>query len=328
MAETNLNEEKVEKTPRKRSASKVTKPLSEVNDFDVGKHVIKITSTNPQTGEMEEKKYLPASERVRWFRKACPEGVIKTDIKDFSINLEKGVCYVIITAEIYKSTADYLEGKMLSSGYSMKMHNLFKSLNTDADIIKSKFVQCGETEAVARALSFAGFNISGDLEDDTTGEYADSPVVTTSNNVEKISNTSAVPASKKTGDLANMPNIVQDVDIPEVLPANDNGLQFTTPEEMPESESMPEPQKPVSNVPTKKEVQQALSFKFDGIGNTAVKGKTFNEVFTFDSQYGTNHGEETVDWIVKHITDESSVAWKKAKEAALVIDRYIKSNKQ
>ena len=343
--EETMNTEEV-KTTTKRTSSK--KDITKVTGYNPMDNALTLRNVDSM-GNIIEKKYLPAAERVRWFRKALPDGTIDTKITEFSFDTTTGIGWAVAQAYIYETKKDLASNTFLATAHSFRAYDFRAKKTSESDIIASKFIQCVETEAIARALSLAGFNIVGDDLDEESDNFADSPIK---------DNTTPTNHNSDAGKIASFV-VVHDENIPVSFPAptepnmpeasvninseqpnesaelNMEGLNFSIPVDEPVENI--EPKVESENVqatnaedytPTLEEVKAALSFKFEGIGNANVKGKTFNEVFEYDNMAGTQHGISTVQWILGHIGDGSTPIWKKAKEAAIVINAYMKAKKE
>lgn len=116
--------------------------------FDFKRHLIKV-----QGGRT----YLPVSARIVWFRQEHPDWSIETEMVE--INHEKQ--YAIFRARICDG-----DGKLMATG-------------TKKEDVKGfgDYIEKSETGAVGRALALCGFGtqFSPDLDESTTGRYADSP---------------------------------------------------------------------------------------------------------------------------------------------------------
>ena len=116
--------------------------------FDFKRHLIKV-----QGGRT----YLPVSARIVWFRQEHPDWSIETEAVE--INHEKQ--YAIFRARICDG-----DGKLMATG-------------TKKEDVKGfgDYIEKSETGAVGRALALCGFGtqFSPDLDESTSGRFADSP---------------------------------------------------------------------------------------------------------------------------------------------------------
>ena len=98
-----------------------------------------------ETVGIKGKDYVTVSERVKAFRKICPDGTIETEMVYF----EQG-------RVIFKATVFDEPGHVLSTGYSEEKEG-------STMINKTSFVENCETSAVGRALGFAGIGIDASM---------------------------------------------------------------------------------------------------------------------------------------------------------------------
>lgn len=96
------------------------------------------------TAPIKGKDYVMVNERVKAFRKLCPEGTIETDI----LSVEDGVC--VIKATIFN------DGKIISTGHAYEKEQ-------SSFINKTSYIENCETSAVGRALGFLGIGIDGGM---------------------------------------------------------------------------------------------------------------------------------------------------------------------
>jgi len=97
--------------------------------------------------DVPPQKYLDVMYRVSWFRLKYPNGKIVKRV----VSLDERMA--VIEARIYKDVADP-EGDFLANGFGQRMFDG----NT---VYGERNLECAETAAVGRALSAAGFNITG-----------------------------------------------------------------------------------------------------------------------------------------------------------------------
>ena len=102
-----------------------------------------IESANKQitTVEIKNNDYASVSERVKAFRKICPNGTIDTQI----ISHENGK--IIMTARVFDDC-----GNLLGSGTAYEIEG-------NGYINKTSYIENCETSAVGRALGFCGLGI-------------------------------------------------------------------------------------------------------------------------------------------------------------------------
>lgn len=91
------------------------------------------------------KAYVMVNERVKAFRKLCPDGSITTDI----LSCEDGV--VVMKATVTDET-----GRVLASGLSYEKEG-------NGNINRTSYIENCETSAVGRALGFLGIGIDGSM---------------------------------------------------------------------------------------------------------------------------------------------------------------------
>lgn len=113
----------------------------------------------PHLLNLKGKMYLPVAFRLVWFRDACTEWGLATQI------IEGGweANYVVIQATVFNS-----EGRLISQGIGSCTMQEFPA----------GFLEKAETTAVGRALAMAGFGtqFADEFYTDTTGKLADAPV--------------------------------------------------------------------------------------------------------------------------------------------------------
>lgn len=97
------------------------------------------------TVPIKGKEYVTVSERVKAFRKICPNGSIETKI------IEHDGSAVLMQAVILDD-----EGRVVASGYS-------REEKQSSYINKTSYIENCETSAVGRALGFLGIGIDGDI---------------------------------------------------------------------------------------------------------------------------------------------------------------------
>lgn len=97
------------------------------------------------TVNIKGKDYVTVSERVKAFRRICPDGSIETEIIQHEGNS------VLMQARVYD------EGhRLISTGYAHEKEQ-------SSYINKTSYIENCETSAVGRALGFLGIGIDGDI---------------------------------------------------------------------------------------------------------------------------------------------------------------------
>jgi hypothetical protein len=137
--------------------------LHKVEGFDPGKYTIDIKPAF--NGVQQGGKYLPVHARIMWFKLDHPDGTIRTEI--ISVPNESRKLYIV------KATiADNLTQPPIATAYGSHEATADKK----ADPFGTKALECAETEAVGRALLFAGYGTlmaGSDLAEDG---LSDAPV--------------------------------------------------------------------------------------------------------------------------------------------------------
>lgn len=102
---------------------------------------LKKANSELKTLNIKGKEYVPVNERIKAFRKVCPDGTITTEI----LQLDRDA--VIIRATVQDET-----GKILGTGMGREEKEL-------GNINKTSFVENCETSAVGRALGMIGIGV-------------------------------------------------------------------------------------------------------------------------------------------------------------------------
>lgn len=92
--------------------------------------------------DVKGKDYAEVNQRIKAFRKVCPNGSITTEI----ISLENGIC--VMKAVVYDG-----ESNVLGTGHAYEKEN-------SSYINKTSYIENCETSAVGRALGICGFGIN------------------------------------------------------------------------------------------------------------------------------------------------------------------------
>jgi hypothetical protein len=133
------------------------------DDFDPRKRMIQI----PGRGRgLHGGAYLPARQRMLWFRQEHPNGSIETELIKFTDDL--AVFKATVTYPVYTPRLSADEGQWVDyvkcTGHGSETRNDF-----------ADYIEKAETKAIARALGAAGFGTEGAFEEDA-GRPADSPI--------------------------------------------------------------------------------------------------------------------------------------------------------
>ena len=102
---------------------------------------LKKANSELKTLDIRGKEYVPVNERVKAFRRVCPDGTITTEI----LQLDRDA--VVIRATVQDET-----GKILGTGMGREEKGL-------GNINKTSFVENCETSAVGRALGMIGIGV-------------------------------------------------------------------------------------------------------------------------------------------------------------------------
>lgn len=92
--------------------------------------------------DVKGKDYAEVNQRIKAFRKVCPNGSITSEI----ISLENGIC--VMKAVVYDG-----ENNVLGTGHAYEKEN-------SSYINKTSYIENCETSAVGRALGMCGFGIN------------------------------------------------------------------------------------------------------------------------------------------------------------------------
>lgn len=98
-----------------------------------------------RTVSIKGKEYAQVNDRVKAFRKLCPNGTITTEIEE----MDDGVVTM-------KATVADEEGRVLGTGFAQEKE-------TSSYINKTSYIENCETSAVGRALGFVGIGVDGSM---------------------------------------------------------------------------------------------------------------------------------------------------------------------
>ena len=155
---------------------------------------INLEEANKQlaTVNIKGKEYVQVTERVKAFRKVCPDGRIITELVKFS----DGRC-------IFKCTIYDGEGIPLATGYSEEKEG-------STMINKTSFLENCETSAVGRALGFAGIGIDGSM---ASAEEVATAIINQNKPQNKVVTGDYTPRNKPQGAVVQDPAYYEDLNI-------------------------------------------------------------------------------------------------------------------
>lgn len=102
-----------------------------------------------KTTDIKGKEYAAVAERIRAFRKLCPDGQIVTEF----IRLDDGLAVCRAAVSIYDEEG---RQKVIGTGTAYEKEG-------SSNINRTSYIENCETSAVGRALGMAGFGLLGDV---------------------------------------------------------------------------------------------------------------------------------------------------------------------
>ena len=166
-----------------------------------------LANTAMKTVNIKGKPYVEVNERIKAFRRVCPNGAIITEM----LSNADGVC--VFRASIYDN-----EKNLIGTGTAFEKE-------TSSNINKTSYIENCETSAVGRALGMCGFGIDTSI---ASYEEVANAIANQQNNVTEMPG--AVPYNKPQTIRQQLFSKLKEKGIDAAAWAQENGVDKTTPD--------------------------------------------------------------------------------------------------